>query len=365
MTSDRHRGVIPALDELGADVAIVANPATRCYLTGFTGDLGAASTRDVVLVSRDRLILLTYPIHTGWATAESHDGVEIRGHRDWIESASETVREAGWRSVAIDDTAMPHAGAVKLRSALPEGVVLQELGTSLSGLRARKDAAELSAMRRSAAITDEVLVEAAGWIEAGMSERAVARRINEAFYRLGADDLAFTVIVASGPNAANPHHRPTDRTLAHGDVVVIDLGCRVDSYCSDLTRTLAVGRSSGRFATLYNATLASRDAALALIAPGRPTKDIARAANDVVRDLGLGDLLMHGLGHGVGLQVHEAPAINESSDDILEVGNVFSVEPGLYDLDWGGVRTEDVVVVTEHGCETITTAPKLDVGVEH
>lgn len=365
MTSDRHRGVIPALDELGADVAIIANPATRCYVTGFTGDLGSASTRDVVLVSRDRLVLLAYPIHVGWATAESHEGVEIRSHRDWIESASETISEAGWHSVAIDDTAMAHAGAVKLRSALPQDVVMRDLGTRLSGLRARKDAAELSAMRRSAIITDEVLVDAAGWIQAGMTERSVARRINQTFYRLGADDLAFTVIVASGPNAANPHHRPTDRVLVDGDAVVIDLGCRVDSYCSDLTRTLSVGRPTDRFGTLYNATLASRDAAVALIEPGRPAKDVAKAANGVVRDMGLGDLLMHGLGHGVGLQVHEAPAINETSDDILEVGNVFSVEPGLYDPAWGGIRTEDVVVVTEYGHETITAAPKLDVGADH
>jgi Xaa-Pro aminopeptidase len=150
-----------------------------------------------------------------------------------------------------------------------------------------------------------------------------------------------------------------------GDPVVIDLGCRLDRYCSDLTRTLTVGSPTERFATLYNATLASRDAAVALIEPGRPAKDVAKAANDVVRELGFAELLMHGLGHGVGLQVHEAPSINETSEDILAIGNVFSVEPGLYDTAWGGIRTEDFVVVTENGCETITTAPTLVVGAAH
>jgi Xaa-Pro aminopeptidase len=216
MTIDRHRGVIPALDELGADVAIVASPANRCYLTGFTGDLGAATTRDVVLASRDRRILLTYPIHTGWATAESLEGVEIRGHRDWIESAAETVKEAGWRSVAIDDTAIPHAGAVKLRDALPDDVAMLDLATGCRGSVPGKMPVSCSAMRRSALITDEVLVDAAGWIEAGMTERAVARRINEASYRLGADDLAFTVIVASGPNAAQPAPPPNRPHLRGG-----------------------------------------------------------------------------------------------------------------------------------------------------
>ena len=150
--------------------------------------------------------------------------------------------------------------------------------------------------------------------------------------------------------------------LIAGDPVVIDLGCRLDRYCSDLTRTLSVGPPTDRFVTLYNATLASRDAAVALIEPGRPANDVAKAATDVIRSLGLGDLLMHGLGHGVGLQIHEAPALNETSEDILEVGNVFSVEPGLYDPTWGGIRTEDVVVVSGDGCATITTAPTLNVG---
>jgi len=363
VTTDRQRRVIPVLDALGADVAIVATPATRCYLTGFTGDLGAASTRDVALVSRDRTILLAYPIHTGWANSEVTDGVEIRSHRDWLTSAAEVIAEQGWRAVAIDDTAMPHASAVELRVKLPEAVTVVDLGSRLSALRSRKDEGELVAMRRSALVTDQVLIGAEGWIDAGMTERSVARRINETFYRLGADDLAFTAIVASGPNAAKPHHRPTDRVLVAGDPVVIDLGCRLDRYCSDLTRTLSVGSPSDRFVTLYNATLASRDAAVALIEPGRPAKDVAIAANEVVRSLGLGDLLMHGVGHGVGLQIHEAPAINETSEDVLEVGHVFSVEPGLYDPAWGGIRIEDVVVVTEDGCETITTTPKLDHGV--
>lgn len=235
-----------------------------------------------------------------------------------------------------------------------------DLGLRLSSLRARKDDAELAAMRRSAILTDQVLVDVASWIDVGMTERSVARRINESFYRHGADDLAFTVIVASGPNAAKPHHQPTDRVLVEGDPVVIDLGCRVDRYCSDLTRTLSVGAPTERFVTLYNATLASRDAAVALIEPGRAAKEVATAANDVVRDMGFGDLLMHGLGHGVGLQIHESPSLNETSEDMLEVGNVFSVEPGLYDPVWGGIRIEDVVVVTEGGCEVLTTAPKLD-----
>ena len=365
MTTSRHACVIPVLEALGVDVALIGTPANRCYLTGFTGDLSSAFTRDTVLVSRERTVLLTYPIHTGWATSEVVGGVEVVSGRDWIATAGETIAAAGWTSVAIDDTVIPHSSVVRLRSKLPESVKLVDLGTRLSGLRARKDEDELAAMRGSAAITDRVLVEAAGWISTGMTEREVARRINETFYRLGADDLAFTVIVASGRNAANPHHRPTDRVLHDGDPVVIDLGCRLDGYCSDLTRTLSVGPPTDRFATLYNATLASRDAAVALIEPGRPVKDIAKAANDVVRGLGLGELPMHGLGHGVGLQVHESPAIHENSEDILEVGYVFSVEPGLYDPSWGGIRTEDVVVVTEDGCETITTAPTLDLEPVH
>lgn len=362
MTSERLARVHTVLDELHVDAVLIASPANRCYLTGFSGDLGGNTTRDVVLVHRGGATLLTYPIHTAWASSEVVPGIDVIGKVDWLASAAEVIEREGWTMLAIDDTALPHAAAVKLREALPDTVGVVLLGNRLAGLRARKETPELEAMRVASAITDRVLTEAAGWLDVGMTERGVARRIKETFYRLGADDLAFDVIVASGPNAAKPHHRPTDRAMAEGDAVVVDLGCRLDRYCSDLTRTLSVGPPTERFATLYNATLAARDAAVRLVEPGRPASEVATAAGDVLRGLGLGDLLMHGLGHGVGLQVHEAPAINETSEDVLAVGDVFSVEPGVYDPGWGGVRTEDVVVVTDDGCETITTAPTLDLG---
>lgn len=362
MTLERLSLVQPLLDELHVDAALIASPANRCYLTGFTGDLTASTTRDVVLVYRGGAVLLTYPIHTGWATAEVFSGIEVAGKADWVENAVDVVQRFGWTTIAMDDAALPHAAALRLIEAFRETIDISVIGQRLSSLRASKDQAELAAMRAAAALTDKALVDASTWLAAGMTERSVARRIKEAFYRLGADDLAFDVIVASGPNSAKPHHRPSDRVLAQGDSVVIDLGCRLDQYCSDLTRTLTIGPATERFTTLYNATLASRDAAVALIEAGRPAKEVAKAANDVVRALGLGDLLMHGLGHGVGLQLHEAPALNETSEDVLQTGHVFSVEPGLYDSAWGGVRTEDVVVVTERGCETITTAPTLRLG---
>jgi Xaa-Pro aminopeptidase len=355
--SDRLARARKALTDLEGDGLVVASPAQRCYLTGFSGGIGSPYSTDIALIGPDTLDLVVAPIHVGWATAEAVPEAQVRGSApSWIEAVTETVRARGWRSLLIDDEVLPHATARRLAESLTEAVPLKPLGTALASLRTRKDATEIEAIAESTAVTDRAFTAFAERARPGTTEREAARMVSGLLLEQGADGLAFEVIVASGPNAANPHHRPSDRPLQEGETIIVDMGGRRSRYCSDLTRTLWLGEPSEQFVTVYNAVLSVQRTAIELIEPGRPAREVAKAAFDVLRAAGLGEPA-HGLGHGLGLEIHEHPALRESSEDVLEVGQLFSVEPGVYDPAWGGIRIEDVVVVTETGCRDLTTAP--------
>jgi Xaa-Pro aminopeptidase len=191
-----------------------------------------------------------------------------------------------------------------------------------------------------------------------MTERAVADRIELLMREHGAQGPAFPTIVASGPHAARPHHEPGDRRLAPGEPIVIDMGARLGGYCADLTRTVCLGAPAEPFASIYNIVLAAQETALGAIRPGMRGRDADAVARDAIAAAGYGDRFIHGLGHGLGIKVHEAPSVGRRSDDVLRPGQVVTVEPGVYVEDWGGVRIEDVGVVTEDGLRDLTRAPK-------
>jgi Xaa-Pro aminopeptidase len=231
-------------------------------------------------------------------------------------------------------------------------------------LRVRKDEHETQILReagrRVSAVARAVLAE----IRAGQSEREVAASIDSRLLTAGFERLAFDTIVASGPNAALPHARPSERKLAEGDLVVLDFGGVYASYCADLTRTVSVGRANSRAREVYSAVLEAHDRAIAVVAPGVSRFDIDAAARDTLERHGLGEAFGHGTGHGLGIDIHEAPRISkrrpdvDSEDEAVTPGMVFTIEPGAYLAGWGGVRIEDDVLVTEHGVEVLTDVPR-------
>jgi len=233
---------------------------------------------------------------------------------------------------------------------------------STSGLieRARmvKDATEIAILREAAQRLDGVVDAAFKAIKGGVPEREVALQIEGAMRDAGYERLAFDTIVASGPNAALPHHRAGERMLAHGDLVVLDFGGVLDGYCCDITRTVAVGQASPRARDLYDAVQAAHQAALAAVRPGVQTTAVDAAARGVLEAKGLGPNFGHGTGHGLGLDVHEDPRVGKPRQDVepvtLEAGMVFTIEPGAYVAGFGGVRIEDDVLVTDTGCELLT-----------
>jgi Xaa-Pro aminopeptidase len=237
-------------------------------------------------------------------------------------------------------------------------VTLVPLAAAMQGVRAIKDDSEIAAIGEAARLTDAALAAVLADLRPGVSEREVAWRLELAMRDLGAEGTAFPVGVASGPHAARPHHDPTERAIAAGEPVVIDMGATSDGYRADLTRTICLGEPPPIFRDRYNMVLAAQEAALAGIRPGMTGRAADTLAREVLTRSGYGEQFVHGLGHGVGLLIHEFPSLGTRSDDELAPGHVITVEPGIYVEGWGGVRIEDLCVVTATGLDILSAAPK-------
>ncbi|MDR3685741.1 MAG: M24 family metallopeptidase, partial [Coriobacteriia bacterium] len=198
----------------------------------------------------------------------------------------------------------------------------------------------------------------AGVLRPGVSERDVALELEFFMRRAGSQGVAFDPIVASGPNAAKPHANPSERLLTEGDFVVLDFGARVGGYCADMTRTVVIGSSSDRHREIYDAVLTANAAGTAAVCPERTGSEIDRAAREVIAQRGFGEYFGHGLGHGVGLEIHELPGLGPRSELRVPLGSVVTVEPGIYVPGFGGVRIEDLVVVDESGARVLTRSTK-------
>jgi Xaa-Pro aminopeptidase len=257
--------------------------------------------------------------------------------------------------IGFEADAVTYAGWETLGS---DGLELVPRRGLVEALRAVKDDEELDTIRRAAEITSEAYARFAEESFVGRSERELAWRLDDLFHELGAHGPAFETIVASGPNAARPHARPTDREVEAGETVVVDAGARLDGYCADCTRTFATGPLAGRLKDAYAACLEGQLAGLEAVRAGVTGVDADAAARERIDAAGLGDDFGHGLGHGVGLDVHEAPRLSRESTDTLAVGNVVTVEPGIYLEGLGGIRIEDLVIVRDGAAEVLTSYTK-------
>ena len=228
----------------------------------------------------------------------------------------------------------------------------------VESLRVVKERDELEAIRRAADVTNRAYEFLAEEPFAGRTEKELVWRMTQLLHDCGADDVAFPVDIAAGPTAASAHAVPGDRVVREGELVLVDAGAKLDGYCSDCTRTYAVGEISESLRTVYEVVREAQQAGLDAVRAQGSGRDADGAARVVIVDAGYGENFGHGLGHGVGLLVHEAPVLRPESEDVLAAGNVVTVEPGIYLSGVAGVRIEDLVVVTEHGCEVLTSFPK-------
>jgi Xaa-Pro aminopeptidase len=350
---------IERLAELLEDPLLVAGPpyvlggqANVRYLTGL------ASSSAAVLVEPDT----TATIYTDFRYAPR--AREIEGV-EFVETARNLLLAIGahlsGRRIAFEEQHLPYAGYRALSEAGVEAVPVSGL---VESLRAVKDADEIASMRRAGALSDEVFAALSQERFSGRTEPELVWWVERSFRDAGAEGVSFPTVVAAGDTATSPHAVPGDRPIEQGVLVTIDAGCVVDGYCSDCTRTFAVGDVPERLSEIHALCLEAQLAGLDAVGPGVHGRDADAAARVPIEAAGLGAAFGHGLGHGVGLQIHEGPVLRPESTDVLEAGNVVSVEPGIYLPGEGGVRIEDLVLVTEDGRERLTQFTKELVAVE-
>ena len=341
------------LDDEDVDSAVIVEPANVRWLTGFTGSNGT-----VVVLGGGETLLVTDSRYAEQAPAElaesgCADDVEVVVARRAAPAAAERLEGAA--RLGLEDS-LAWGEQIRWSEAVEaETVPLTEI---VEGLRAVKDDAELARIQAAARIADQALAVVEPMLQPGATETQIQHALDDAIRAAGASGPAYDTIVASGPNSALPHARPTDRKLQPGDLVIIDVGAVVDGYRSDMTRSFVLGDADDRAAAMLETVGRSQSAGVAAVRPGVEAGEIDSVCRAVIKEAGMGDAFVHGTGHGVGLDVHELPRVAPGSKAALAPGNVLTVEPGVYFPGVGGVRVEDLVVVTDDGCRPLTLHPK-------
>jgi Xaa-Pro aminopeptidase len=334
------------LGSLGAESFLVSNPVNVRYLSGFE------SSNAFVLVQHKQVVLLTDGRYIG--AAREVEGVEaMLVDREFTPGIAAALPGLAEGAVAFE---ADHLTVARHATLAGSGLDLVPTNGVIQQLRAVKEATELDEIRRAARIADSVYERLAQESLSGRTERDVAWWFEQALHVEGADGIAFDITIASGPNAALPHHHTAERTIGVGETVVVDAGARVDGYCSDCTRTFATGPLPVELRRAYAACRSAQEAALSAVRAGADARGLDEIARREIEDAGFE--VLHGLGHGVGLEVHELPVMRPTAKRVLEQANVVTVEPGVYLEGMGGVRIEDLVIVTESGTEVLSPFTK-------
>ncbi len=353
---DRLAGLRERLQEKDLDAFLISTPENRRYVSGFTGSVG------YLVVSEKEATLATDFRYTEQAENQSPHFQVIKAGADWT-WLLEHLKATGVKKLGFESHQMTVAAYKQITDALKEmsssdrPKMVATTGI-VEALRRVKDEEEFRLLQRAIDVADAAMEAVSPAIQPGETEREVAWRMEKAMRELGADSISFDTIVAAGPNGAMPHHRPSERPIAAGEPVVIDMGARVGGYCSDITRTVCIGEQDETFRKVYDIVLGAQLTAIATVRAGMTAGDADDLSRKVIAEAGYGENFGHSLGHGVGLVVHEYPRVGPKSDNVLEEGMVFTVEPGIYLSGWGGVRIEDVVLLEKEGARVLSKAGK-------
>jgi len=335
----------------GIDSLLSLRPENRSYLSGFSGSAGWLA------VTPDRAYLLTDSRYVEQAGQEAPDCTVVQHGRQIIDTLREVLHDAGVKRLGFEKDCVTYQQYEALREKL-DGIELVPCAGLVEKLRQVKDGIELGLIEAAVRIADQAYAAVKTIIRPGRTEKEIAVELEYRMKQLGSERNSFDPIVASGPRSSLPHGQPTERVVSRGEAVKMDFGAMFGGYCSDLTRTVYLGEASARQKEVYAIVLEAQLTAIAAIKPGVRGGDVDTAARQLIAAHGYGEYFGHGLGHSVGRYIHEEPRLTAGSEDILVPGNVVTVEPGIYLPGWGGVRTEDMVVVTDTGCRILTTAPK-------
>lgn len=341
------------LQEQGLDAILVASPENMRYLSGFRGGTG------YLFLSKKRKVLLTDSRYTIQAEKESpaFQVVTISAEESYVWWINRLVREEEVTALGFEDRVMTYENVENLRQEVCEPV-FKPLGQALDELRQIKSAEELARIQKAEEIGDQAFAYILGRIRPGMTEVEIALELEVFMRENGAEGLSFDTIVASGIHSAMPHAIPGQKKVAFGEFITMDFGCIYEGYCSDMTRTIVLGKATDRQKELYEIVLEAQECALEGIRPGVTGKWVDGLARDRIVKAGYGAYFGHGLGHSLGLYIHEEPRLSPKEERVLKAGMVETVEPGIYLPGVGGVRIEDLVEITPKGYSNYTKSPK-------
>lgn len=333
------------------DGCLVMSKTNRFYLSSFTGSNG------YLFITPTSALMFTDSRYIEQANDEAKD-FEVYPLRNSYDELRELVSSMSFANIGFEDQGISYATYQSIIKVVGDSAQLVPMGEAVNSLRTIKDREELSVVGKAVAIADDVMEITLASLEVGITEQAVARTVERSLWECGADGVAFETIVASGPNASRPHHKPGDRIIRLGDVVVIDMGALFGGYRSDITRTVCIGKADEQFNKIYHIVREAQTSAEELAGPGVNVAALDAVARDVIHSHGYGKYFTHGLGHGIGLDVHELPRISGGSDEVLSEGMVFTIEPGIYIPGWGGVRIEDMLVIDKGEARILTQSDK-------
>ncbi|MBE5935968.1 MAG: aminopeptidase P family protein [Lachnospiraceae bacterium] len=350
-----YEQIISILDEKGLDAIIISDRYNMRYVSGYKGDTG------MLVLFRDKRYVLTDFRYIFMAMADTKDRdyevVDIAKQKGYTASINSILNEHKCTKIGFENTAVSYMQYKSFSKDLA-GKELIELGDTVTKLRVIKDADELECIKMAESIGDKAFTEILNFIKPGVTEMQVAAHLEYTMKMNGAEALSFDTIVASGINSSMPHAMVSDKKIENGDFVTMDFGCVYRGYCSDMTRTIVVGKASDKQKHVYNTVLQAQLAALDFIKAGVKGKEVDAVARKIIDDAGYKGCFGHGLGHSVGLEIHESPNFNPSEESIILANTIETVEPGVYIKDFGGVRIEDLVVVTKEGHINYTKSPK-------
>lgn len=365
----KYREVLAIMENRGIDAVLVSNGCNMRYLSGFAGATG------YFYITKNRQVILTdarYTLAAKEETGELDRKLSAAGEETgsgtavaeivsgYGEALVQLVEEDGVSCIGFEDEDILYSDFVKLQQVLQtrSKVVLRALGKELGRLRAVKTEEELALMEEAERIGDLAFSHILHVIKPGVTELEIAAELAYVMQKNGAEGLSFDTIVASGIHSSMPHAGVTDKKIESGDFVTMDFGCRYRGYCSDMTRTVVVGKASERQKEIYNLVLRAQLAALDFIKAGYKGREVDSVARTIIEKAGYGDCFGHGLGHSVGLYIHEEPSLSRREENVIAENMVETIEPGIYVEGFGGVRIEDMVVVTKDGCINFAHSPK-------
>lgn len=351
MFEARLAGLRQQMQGAGLEALLVADPANSFYLSGLNGGEG------MVLVTAKAAFLLVDPRLTIQARQEVHHLEIVEYSRNFYNVLEQLLKDLSIKSIAYEVRHVSVEQVGRHMEKVP-GVIWRPGAPLVEQLRLVKDAAEIACIGRAAAITDAAWADFRPRLRAGISERELAGELEYALRRHGADGFAFPTIVVSGPRSAMAHGIPSGRALRRGDLVITDFGAVYRGYCADLTRTVVIGELDSEQQKVFQAVVDAGRAALEEVRPGVTAAYLEEKARQVLKEYGYESYFGHRLGHGVGISVHEGPSFREDYPETLQAGMVITIEPGVYIEGWGGIRVEDLVLVTTEGGELLSHAPQ-------